>query len=167
MASEKSIKAKEEQVDALAEKMKDAAIVLLTDYRGINVADVTNLRKTIREANAEYTVIKNNITKRALNKNGITELDEILEGPTAVIIAKEEYLPALKAIYKYSKDNDFYKIKGGVLEGKVTSIEELITLAKLPSREELIAKLAGCLLANVSKLAATLDAVRVKKESEA
>ncbi len=167
MASEKSIKAKEEQVNALAEKMKDAAIVLLTDYRGINVADVTNLRKTIREANAEYTVIKNNITKRALNKNGITELDEILEGPTAVIIAKEEYLPALKAIYKYSKDNDFYKIKGGVLEGKVTSIEELITLAKLPSREELIAKLAGCLLANVSKLAATLDAVRVKKESEA
>ena len=167
MASEKSIKAKEEQVDALAEKMKDAAIVLLTDYRGINVADVTNLRKTIREANAEYTVIKNNITKRALNKNGVTELDEILEGPTAVIIAQEEYLPALKAIYKYSKDNDFYKIKGGILEGKVTSIEELTTLAKLPSREELIAKLAGCLLANVSKLAATLDAVRVKKESEA
>ena len=166
MASEKNIKAKEEQVDVLAEKMKDAAIVLLTDYRGINVADVTNLRKTLREANSEYTVIKNNIVRRALNKNGITELDEVLEGPTAVIIAQEEYLPALKAIYKYSSDNDFYKIKGGILEGKVTSIEELITLAKLPSREELIAKLAGCLLANVSKLAATLDAVRVKKESE-
>ena len=122
--------------------------------------------KTLREANSEYAVIKNNIVRRALNKNGITELDEVLEGPTAVIIAQEEYLPALKAIYKYSSDNDFYKIKGGILEGKVTSIEELITLAKLPSREELIAKLAGCLLANVSKLAATLDAVRVKKESE-
>ncbi len=166
MASEKNIKAKEEQVDALAEKMKDAAIVLLTDYRGINVADVTNLRKTLREVNSEYAVIKNNIVKRALNKNGITELDEVLEGPTAVIIAQEEYLPALKAIYKYSADNDFYKIKGGILEGKATSIDELVTLAKLPSREELIAKLAGCLLANVSKLAATLDAVRVKKESE-
>lgn len=166
MASEKIIKAKEEQVNALAEKMKDASIVLLTDYRGINVSDVTALRKTLREANAEYSVIKNNITKRALNKNGITELDEILEGPTAVIIAQEEYLPALKAVYKYSSDNDFYKIKGGILEGKVTSVEELTTLAKLPSREELIAKLAGCLLANVSKLAATLDAVRVKKEAE-
>lgn len=166
MASEKNIKAKEEQVNALAEKMKDASIVLLTDYRGINVADVTLLRKSLREANAEYSVIKNNITKRALNKIGVTDLDEILEGPTAVIIAKEEYLPALKAVYKYSSKNDFYKIKGGMLEGKVTPVDELITLAKLPSREELIAKLAGCLLANVSKLAATLDAVRVKKESE-
>ena len=166
MASEKNIKAKEEQVNALAEKVKDAAIVLLTDYRGINVSDVTLLRKSLREVNAEYTVIKNNITKRALDKNGITDLDGILEGPTAVIIANEEYLPALKAIYKYSSKNDFYKIKGGILEGKVTSVDELVTLAKLPSREELIAKLAGCLLANVSKLAATLDAVRVKKESE-
>lgn len=166
MASEKNIKAKEEQVNALAEKMKDASIVLLTDYRGINVADVTELRKTLRGINAEYFVIKNNITKRALNKNGISDLDGVLEGPTAVIIAEEEYLPALKAIYKYSSANDFYKIKGGVLEGKVTPVDELTTLAKLPSREELIAKLAGCLLANVSKLAATLDAVRVKKEAE-
>ena len=73
----------------------------------------------------------------------------------------------VKSIYKFSSKNDFYKIKGGVLEGKTTSVEELIVLAKLPSREELIAKLAGCLLANVSKLAATLDAVKVKKESEA
>ena len=111
-------------------------------------------------------LIKNNITRRALKECGV-ELDDALVGPTAVIIAQDEYLPALKAIYKYSKSNDFYKIKGGVLEGKVSSVEELTTLAQLPSREELIAKLAGCLLANVSKLAATLDAVRVKKESEA
>ena len=164
MANENNIKQKQEEVNNLADRMKDASIVLLTDYRGINVSDVTALRKSLREVNAEYSVIKNNITKRALNKNGITELDEVLEGPTAVIIAKEEYLPALKAIYKYSKDNDFYKIKAGILEGKITSVEELTTLAKLPSREELIAKLAGCLLANVSKLAATLDAVRAKKE---
>ena len=166
MASENIIKQKEEEVNQLAEKMKSASIVLLTEYRGINVADDTELRKTIRNAKAEYTVIKNNITKRALNKLGITELDNELVGPTAVIIAQEEYLPSLKAIYKFSSDNEFYKIKGGVLEGKVTSVEELAVLAKLPSKEELIAKLAGCLLANVSKLAATLDAVRVKKEAE-
>ena len=146
--------------------MKDASLVLLVDYRGINVADVTSLRKSVRETKAEYAVIKNNITRRALEACGITELDNVLEGPTAVIIAQEEYLPALKAIYKFAKENDFYKIKGGVLEGKVSSTEELNALAVLPSREELIAKLAGCLLANVSKLAATLDAVRVKKESE-
>ena len=164
MASEKIIKQKEEEVNKLAEKMKDASIVLLTEYRGINVEDDTKLRKNIRNSNAEYMVIKNNIIKRALNKIGITDLDDKLVGPTAVIIAQEEYLPSLKSIYNFSKDNDYYKIKGGVLEGKNTSVDELIVLAKLPSREELIAKLAGCLLANVSKLAATLEAVRVKKE---
>ena len=166
MANEKIIKQKEEEVKKLAEKMKDASLVLLTDYRGINVADVTTLRKNLRNVNAEYVVIKNNITRRALNQNGISELDEILNGPTAVIIAQDEYLPALKVIHSYAKENDFYKIKAGVLEGKVTEVSELNTLAMLPSKEELIAKLAGCLLANVSKLAATLDAVRVKKESE-
>ena len=167
MASEKIIKQKEEEVKKLAEKMKDSSLVLLADYRGINVADVTALRKAVREANGEYCVIKNNITRRALKECGIEELNDALVGPTAVIIAKEEYLPVLKAVYSYAKTSDFYKIKSGVLEGKVATAEELTTLAQLPSREELIAKLAGCLLANVSKLAATLDAVRVKKESEA
>ena len=166
MASEAIIKQKEEEVKKLADKMKNASLVLLVDYRGINVADVTNLRNSIRKVGAEYAVIKNNITKRALKECNINELDEVLEGPTAVIIAQDEYLPALKAIYSFAKDNDFYKIKGGVLDGKVSSVEELTVLAQLPSREELIAKLAGCLLANVSKLAATLDAVRVKKEAE-
>ena len=167
MASEKILKQKEQEVKELAAKMKDAKLVLLTEYRGINVADDTALRKTVREAGAEYAVIKNNITRRALKECGIDTLDEALVGPTAVIIAGEEYLPGLKAIYKYAKENDFYKMKGGVLEGKVSTVEELSILAQLPSREELIAKLAGCLLANVSKLAATLDAVRVKKEEEA
>lgn len=167
MASEIILKQKEEEVKKLADKMKDAAIVLLTEYRGINVEQDTLLRKSVREVGAEYSVIKNNITKRALEACGISELDDVLVGPTAVIIAKEEYLPALKTIYKFAKENEFYTIKGGVLEGKVATVDELTTLAKLPSREELIAKLAGCLLANVSKLAATLDAVRVKKEEEA
>ena len=167
MASEKIIQQKEKEVKELAAKMKDASVVILLNYRGINVADDTALRKSVRATGAEYAVIKNNITRRALAENGITELDEALVGPTAVIIAQEEYLPALKAIYKFAKANEFYTIKGGVLEGKVSTVEELTTLAQLPSREELIAKLAGCLLANVSKLAATLDAVRVKKEEEA
>ena len=166
MANQTIVKQKEEEVKALTAKMKDASLILLTNYRGITVADDTALRKSVREIGAEYCVIKNNITRRALKECGIDSLDEALEGPTAVIIAKEEYLPALKSIYKYAKENEFYTIKGGVLEGKVSSVEELTTLAQLPSREELIAKLAGCLLANVSKLAATLDAVRVKKESE-
>ena len=164
MASEKILKQKQEEVKKLAEKFKDASLVLLTNYRGINVADDTALRKNLRKVDAEYVVIKNNITRRALEECGITDLGDALVGPTAVVIAKDAYLPALKEIYKYSKDNEFYTMKGGVLEGKVSEVEELMTLAQVPSREELIAKLAGCLLANVSKLAATLDAVRVKKE---
>ena len=166
MASEKILNQKKEEVSKLAEEMKEAKLILLTDYRGINVADDTALRKAVRAANGEYLVIKNNITRRALKECGYELPEEVLEGPTAVIIAKEEYLPVLKAIYNYAKDKDFYTIKSGVLEGKVSSEEELTVLAQLPSREELIAKLAGCLLANVSKLAATLDAVRVKKEAE-
>ena len=166
MANEKNIKQKEEQVKALAEKFKNSNIVLLVDYRGIDVASDTELRKTVRNVNGEYAVIKNNITRRALEKDGFEGLEEVLEGPTAVITTAEEYLPVLKAIYKFAKENDYYTIKGGVLEGKVVTIDELLTLAQLPSREELIAKLAGCLLANVSKLAATLDAVRVQKEAE-
>ena len=164
MASEKIINQKKEEVANLAAKMKEAKIILLTDYRGINVEDVTNLRAELRKANSEYTVIKNNITKRALAENGIEGLDDLLEGPTAVIMNNEDYLEAAKAIYNYSKDNDFYKIKGGVIEGKVMTAEEIITLAKLPSRETLLSMLAGALLANISKFAVALDQVRIQKE---
>ena len=74
-----------------------------------------------------------------------------------------DYLEPLKAIYKFSKDNEFYKIKGGIIEGKIVSTEELITLAKLPSRQELLAKLAGALLGNITKLAVALDQVKDQK----
>lgn len=165
MASEKILKQKEELVNNLATDLKDAKLVLLVDYRGITVEDVTKLRKDVGEVNAEYRVIKNNIIKRALNLNGENGLDELLEGPTALITSNEDYLEPAKAIYNFSKKNEFYKIKGGIIEGKVMTAEEIITLAKLPSRQELIAKLAGALLGNITKLAATLDAVRVQKEN--
>lgn len=164
MASEAILKQKEEEVSKLAEKLKDAKLVLLTDYRGITVEGATSLRNSLRDAKSEYKVIKNNIVKRALNANGETELDSALEGPTAVVIAEEDYVEPLKAIYNFSKENEFYKIKGGIVEGKVMSVEELITLAKLPSRQELLGMLAGALLGNISKLAVALDQVRMQKE---
>ena len=167
MASEKILNQKKEEVTALASKIKDAKLVLLADYRGINVEDVTNLRTTLRNANAEYKVIKNNITKRALAEAGIEGLEDKLEGPTAVIMTNEDYLEPTKAIYKFSKENDFYKIKGGVIEGKVMTAEEIITLAKLPSKETLLSMLAGALLGNISKLAVALDQVKVQKENTA
>ena len=167
MASKTILKQKEKEVKNLAAKLKDAKLVLLTDYRGINVEDVTTLRNTLRETNSEYKVIKNNIVKRALDANGENELDSALEGPTAVVIAEDDYLAPLKAIYNFSKENDYYKIKGGIIEGKVVSVEELITLAKLPSRQELLGMLAGALLSNISKLAVGLDQVRLQKEANA
>ena len=165
MASEKILNQKKEEVSELAAKIKDAKLVLLTDYRGINVEDVTNLRTQLRNTNAEYKVIKNNITKRALAEAGIEGLEDKLVGPTAVIMSSEDYLEPTKAIYKYSKDNDFYKIKGGVIEGKVMTAEEIITLAKLPSRTTLLGMLAGALLGNITKLAVSLDQVRMQKEN--
>ena len=167
MASEKILNQKKEEVSELAAKMKEAKLVLLADYRGINVEDVTNLRTELRNTNAEYKVIKNNITKRALAECGIEGLEDKLVGPTAVIMSNEDYLEPTKAIYKFSKDNDFYKIKGGVIEGKVMTAEEIITLAKLPSRETLLSMLAGALLGNISKLAVALDQVKVQKEQTA
>ena len=163
MASEKILNQKIKEVEELAEKIGKAKLVLLTDYKGINVADVTAVRSKVRAAQAEYKVIKNNITKRALQACNVEGLENVLEGTTAVILGYEDYLEPLKAIYEYAKNNEFYKIKGGIIEGKVVSVEELITLAKLPSRETLIAQLAGALLGNISKLAVALNEVSKQK----
>ena len=164
MANEKILNQKKEEVTNLAEKMKNAKLVLLTDYRGINVVDDTQLRRDLRNANATCTIIKNNITRRALKEAGLEGLDDKLVGPTAVIMSDEDYLGASKVIYKFSKDNEYYKIKGGVIEGKVMTAEEIITLAKLPSRETLLSMLAGALLSNISKVAVALNEVKKQKE---
>ena len=165
MASEKILNQKKEEVKELAEKMKNSKLILLTDYRGINVTDDTTLRKDLRNAKATCNVIKNNITRRALQECGIEGLEEKLVGPTAVIMSTEDYLEPSKVIYNFSKNNEYYQIKGGVIDGKVMTAEEIITLAKLPSKETLLSMLAGALLANISKFAVALDQVRIQKES--
>ena len=164
MASEKILNQKKEEVKKLAEEMKEAKLILLTDYRGINVTDDTALRRDLRGVGAKYTIIKNNITKRALAECGIEGLEEKLEGPTAVVMSSEDYLEPSKVIYKFSKDNDYYEIKGGVIDGKVMTTDEIITLAKLPSRETLLSMLAGALLSNISKVAVALNEVKKQKE---
>ena len=165
MASEAILNQKKAEVKELAEKMKNAKLILLTEYRGINVTDDTQLRKDLRNANATCNVIKNNITKRALAECGIEGLEDKLVGPTAVIMSQEDYLEPSKIIYKFSKDNEFYKIKGGVIDGKVMTAEEIVTLAKLPSRETLLSMLAGALLSNISKVAVALNEVKKQKEA--
>ena len=150
MASEKIIEQKKKEVSELAAKINEAKVVLLTDYRGISVADVTDLRTKLREKDVEYKVIKNNITRRALEECKIEGLED-----------------ACKTIYEYAKDNDFYKIKGGIIDGKVMTAEEIITLAKLPSKETLLSMLAGALLGTISKFAVALEQVRLQKEANA
>jgi len=164
MASEKILNQKKEEVKKLAEQMKDAKLILLADYRGINVTDDTILRKDLRGVGAKYSIIKNNITRRALAECGIEGLDEKLEGPTAVVMSSEDYLEPSKVIYNFSKDNDYYTIKGGVVDGKVMTADEIVTLAKLPSKETLLSMLAGALLGNISKVAVALEEVRKLKE---
>ena len=131
------------------------------DFKELYIGDINS------ELINSYKVIKNNITRRALQECGIEGLEAQLEGPTAVILGNEDYLEPAKAIYEYSKKNENCKIKGGIIEGKVMTAEEIITLAKLPSRQTLLGMLAGALLGNVTKLAVALDQVKVQKEANA
>ncbi len=167
MANKEIIAKKEAEVKELAEYLKTTNLVLLVDYRGTTVDEDTKIRKSLRETNATCKITKNNIVKRAMDLNGETGLDDLLEGPTAIVSSTEDYLSPLKAVYKFSKEHENYKIKGGMIEGKVMSVDEIITLAKLPSREELLSKLAGSLLQTISKVAVAIDQVRIKKEAEA
>ena len=167
MANESVINQKQKEVEALAEEMKDAKLILLTEYRGITVEADTKLRRELRATNTNYRIIKNNITRRALAEAKIEGLEDKLVGTVAVAINKDDYLDPAKAIYNFTKENDYYKIKGGVIEGKVMTAEEIITLAKLPSKETLLSMLAGALLGNISKLAVALDQVKAQKEAEA
>ena len=165
MANEKIIELKKQEVTKLAERFKKANIILLTDYRGINAEDVTKLRKDLGNVEAEYSVIKNNIIRRAFEEMGIKDFESELFGPTAVITCESDYLATSKVIYNFIKENDYYTLKAGMIEGAVKTKEEIFTLAQLPSREELLSKLAGVLLANISKLAVALDQVKQQKES--
>lgn len=165
MANKNIILQKEAKVKELAETLKNSKLILIVDYRGTTVEDDTKLRKDLREAKGSARVIKNNILKRALDMNGESDLDEVLVGPNALITSEEEYLAPLKVVYKFSKAHENYTIKGGFIDGKLMSVEELKTLATLPSREELLSKLAGSLLQTIGKVAIAIDQVRIQKEA--
>lgn len=165
MANKNIILQKEAKVKELAETLKNSKLILIVDYRGTTVEDDTKLRKDLREVKGSAKVIKNNILKRALDMNGESDLDEVLVGPNALVTAEEEYLAPLKVVYKFSKAHENYTIKGGFIDGKLMSVEELKTLATLPSREELLSKLAGSLLQTIGKVAIAIDQVRIQKEA--
>ena len=167
MPSQKILDMKKEQVSVLAEKFKKAKIIALTEYRGITVEQDTALRSQIRENGDEYVVAKNSIITHAAKEAGIEGFDITLEGPTAVVIGYEDYVKSPKAINDFAKNNDFYKFKAGIMDGKVIAVEELKKLASLPSKETLYSMLASALLGNIRNLAVVLDQARQKQEENA
>ena len=156
MPSQKILEKKKDKVQVLAEKFKKAKMIVLTEYRGISVEDDTKLRATIRNNGDEYSVVKNSIIAHAAKEAGIEGLDN-LEGPTAVVIGYEDYVTPAKAVNDYAKDNEFYTIKAGVMDGKMIEVSEVKKLANLPSKDTLYAMLASALLGNIRNFAVVID----------
>ncbi|PLA80775.1 50S ribosomal protein L10 [Enterococcus faecalis] len=165
--SEAAIAKKESLVQAAAEKFESAVSVVIVDYRGLTVEEVTNLRKQLREAGVEMKVIKNSILSRAAKKVGLDGLDEVFTGPTAVTFSNDDVVAPAKIIDEFAKDAKALEIKGGVIEGKVSSVEQITALAKLPNREGLLSMLLSVLQAPVRNVAYAVKAVAEKNEEVA
>ncbi|WP_430597130.1 50S ribosomal protein L10 [Enterococcus sp. DIV0185] len=165
--SEAAIAKKETLVQAAAEKFESAASVVIVDYRGLTVEEVTNLRKQLRDASVEMKVIKNSILSRAAKKVGLDGLDEVFTGPTAVAFSNDDVVAPAKIIDEFAKDAKALEIKGGVIEGKVSSVEQITALAKLPNREGLLSMLLSVLQAPVRNVAYAVKAVAEKNEEVA
>lgn len=165
--SEAAIAKKETLVQAAAEKFESAASVVIVDYRGLTVEEITNLRKQLRDAGVEMKVIKNSILSRAAKKVGLDGLDEVFTGPTAVAFSNDDVVAPAKIIDEFAKDAKALEIKGGVIEGKVSSVEQITALAKLPNREGLLSMLLSVLQAPVRNVAYAVKAVAEKNEEVA
>ena len=170
--------AKEQSVQDITEKLQKSVTAVITDYRGLNVAQATKLRNELRGANIEYKVLKNTLTKIAAKNVGLEGLDQYLEGPTAIAFGIEDPVAPAKILSKFAKDNKDLEIKGGILEGKVVSLDQIKALADLPSREELLAQvlrgiqspltgMANVLAGPLRNMANVLEAVRKEKEAQA
>lgn len=165
MPSEKILQQKQQIVVDLSEKLQKAAAGVFVDYCGLTVEQDTQLRNKLREANIDYAVVKNTLTKRAANAAGFSEFDEILNGPTALALSYDDVVAPARVLAEFAKDHDVFEIKAGFMEGKAMSLEEIDALSKIPSRDTLYAMLAGGLNATIAGLARALDAVREQKET--
>lgn len=147
--------AKPEKVSAVAElkeRFENANAALVTEYRGLSVPQITELRKALGES-AEYSVAKNTLVKRAAAEANVEGLDDLLSGPTAIAFVNGEAVDAAKALKAFAKDNKELVIKGGVMDGNTLSVAEIEQIAELESREVLLAKMAGALKGGQSKAA--------------
>ena len=151
-------------VAELAEQMKAASSGVLVDYKGINVEDDTKLRADMRKNNVDYRVIKNTLIRFAAKEAGLEGLDDVLNGTTALAISADDVIAPAKVVAEYAKkDENIYNIKAGFIEGKVVSVEEIMQLANLPSKEILLGRLVGGLQGPIFGLALVLKAIADKK----
>lgn len=165
--SEASIAKKAELVDAVAEKMKAAVSIVVVDSRGLTVEQDTVLRRNLRESAVEFKVIKNSILRRAAEEAGLEGFDDIFTGPSAVAFSNEDVVAPAKIINDFAKDAEALEIKGGAIEGAVSTKEEIQALAALPNREGLLSMLLSVLQAPVRNVAYAVKAVAESKDEDA
>jgi large subunit ribosomal protein L10 len=175
LPSEKALQQKKALVEELSEKLKSAVSGVVVDYKGISVANDTKLRSELRQAGVEYFVVKNTMLRFATENAGLSELHSVLEGTTALAISTDDVVAPAKVLNKYAEDSKgAFKIKAGFVEGKVVNDKEVEAIAKLPSKEVLIAQTLGglnapisgfvtVLNANIRGLAVALNAIAEKK----
>jgi len=158
MPSDKVLKKKQDLVAELSEKLKNSVAGVLTDYKGITVENDTKLRRELREAGVEYTVVKNSLLSRAAEMAGLDGLKGVLAGTTALALSESDAVAAAKILNKYAADSKSeFKIKAGFVEGGVIDVAGVEALAKLPSREELVAQTLRGLNAPISGLVNVLN----------
>ncbi|EHT3647307.1 50S ribosomal protein L10 [Staphylococcus pseudintermedius] len=161
------IEAKKQQVDVIADQLKGSVSTVVVDYRGLTVAEVTELRKQLREANVQYKVYKNTMLRRAAEKAGIEGLDEFLTGPTAVAFTTEDVVAPAKVIAGFAKEHEALEIKSGIMEGSVITADEVKTVGSLPSHKGLVSMLLSVLQAPMRNFAYAVKAVGESKEENA
>lgn len=161
-----NLELKKAAVAQIKEKLTTAQSVVLVDYRGLNVAEVTELRKQFRAAGVEYAVLKNSLVGIAAKEAGIEGLDSILEGPTALAFGMTDAVAPAKIIAEFAKKNDKLKVKAGILDGAILDVAGVEKLSAIPSREVLIAKVMGSMMSAVSKFVYVVEAIRKQKAGE-
>ncbi len=165
--NQKIIAAKEAVVNDLAESIRSSQSTVVVEYRGLSVAQLTELRKSLRDEGAELKVYKNNLVLRASKELGYAELESSLTGPNAIVFSKDSVTAAPRILAKYAKKNKSLVIKSGIAEGKVLSSEQVNEIAKLPSKEGMLSMLLGCLQSPVIKFACAVKAVAENQEQKA
>jgi large subunit ribosomal protein L10 len=162
----KAIETKSVQVQEIAAKFEAASSVVVVDYRGLTVGQVTELRKQLREAGVEFKVYKNTLTRRAAESAGVEGINEFLTGPNAIAFSNEDVVAPAKIINEFAKKNEALEIKAGIIEGTIASVEDVKALAELPSREGLLSMLLSVLQAPVRNFALATKAVADQKEEQ-